>query len=70
MRNLLLLLALLLVSLGVFAVRGRHAFAERDRAHEELLARERQLDLLLRQVGGSEKEIAEEVEERKRAVAL
>ena len=70
MRNLLLLAALLVVSLGVFVVRGHDAFASRDRAHEELLARERRLDELLRQVDGHGSDFTGQREEHARVVAL
>lgn len=70
MRNLLLLAALLLASVGVFVVRGRDALASRDRAHEELLARERRLDELLRQVGGNGDDFAGQREEHTLVVAL
>jgi hypothetical protein len=70
MRSLLLLAALLLVSVGVFAVRGREALAARDQAHEDLLARERKLDELQRELGSTEADFDGLREEHTRIVAL
>ena len=54
MKTLVLLAALLAGSLGAFLLLGMDAMAERDRAHTDLLQREKDLDTLLRQVGDTD----------------
>jgi hypothetical protein len=65
------LAALLLASLGAFGVWGRELLAVRDRAHEQLLGRERRLDQVQQQLGADgSAAFAGLGDERNRLVAL